>query len=185
MPRSERRFQFRRACSSSRSRMRNRRRSARETVMAQISAANAAKRLNPSAKPTCSRESWVRNARMASRARRARSRSGSAPGLYAPMRTRSSDGRRRPSDCVSARPARDAPAGHRRHQTADRVQHLNRRIPSLCRQGARQHHMPIQQRAHRVHQRVLLVVALHQHRIEGGNRSRAKLPGALDQLPAG
>ncbi len=41
--------------------------------------------------------------------------------------------------------------------------------------------MPVEQRAHRVHQRILLVVALHQHRIKRRNRARAELPGALHQ----
>ena len=55
------------------------------------------------------------------------------------------------------------------------------RIPALRRQRARQHHVAVEQRAHRIHQRILLIVALHQHGIKRGDRARAKLAGALHQ----
>ena len=70
-----------RHCSSSSSRMRSSRRSARETATAYTSPARAASRRTQSEKPTCSCASWVMNARIAPRARRARSSSGSEPAL--------------------------------------------------------------------------------------------------------
>jgi len=54
---------------------------ARRPRRGQISAASAARRRMQSGRLTCSRESWVTKARIAPRARRARSRSGSEPGL--------------------------------------------------------------------------------------------------------
>ena len=51
--------------------------------------------------------------------------------------------------------------GHRRHKPADGVEHFDRRVPALGRQGAGEHNVAVKQRTDGVHQRVLLVVALH------------------------
>src|ERR1700743_1240922 len=69
----------------------------------------------------------------------------------------------------------------RRHQTADRVQDLNRRIPALGRQIARQNDMAVEKGSGSIDNRVLLVIALHQNRVEGDNTSLLKLSLSLNQ----
>ena len=150
---------------------------ARETAMAQTSAARAASRRRQSAKRTCSRASWVRKARIASRARRARSRSGIRARL---VRSDAHQILRARIDRHQLAHQRGLLAvllsSHGGHQPADRVQHLDGRIPALGGQRARKHDMPVEQRAHRIHQRILLIVALHQHGIKRRDRAGAKLP---------
>src|SRR4030088_1310680 len=71
---------------------------------------------------------------------------------------------------------------HRRHQTTQGIQHIHRRIPSSRRHRPRQHHVPIQQRPHRIHHWILLIVSLHQHRVEGRNAPIPEVPRPLHQL---
>src|SRR5206468_2420115 len=74
------------------------------------------------------------------------------------------------------------PHRHRRHQTTQRIQHIHWRVPSSRSHRPRQHHVPIQQRPHRIHHRILLIVSLHQHRIESRNTPIPKVPRPLHQL---
>src|SRR5208337_3680985 len=48
-------------------------------------------------------------------------------------------------------------------------------------QGAGKNNVAIQQRTDRIDERVLLIVALHEHRVKGGDGAGAKLPGPLDE----
>ena len=45
-----------------------------------------------------------------------------------------------------------------------------------------EHDVAIEQRAYRIHQRILLVVAFHQQTVKRGDAAVAKMSGALDQL---
>ena len=49
------------------------------------------------------------------------------------------------------------------------------------RQTPVQHDVAIEQCAHRIHQRILLIVAFHQHGIESGDAALREMPGPLDQ----
>ena len=67
------------------------------------------------------------------------------------------------------------------HETAETVENVNRRIMSFGGQPAIENDVSIEQRTHRIDDRVLLVVPLHQHGIKGGDRTHPKLPRPLHQ----
>jgi len=66
-----------------------------------------------------------------------------------------------------------------------RLKESSQHLPAgtiLRRHRPRQHHVPIQQRPHRIHHRILLIVSLHQHRVEGRDASHSESSRPLHQL---
>ncbi len=67
------------------------------------------------------------------------------------------------------------------HDPAHRVQHVDGRIVVGGGQLARQHDVPVENRAGLVGHRLAHVVAFHQHGVERGDRAPLGLPGTLHQ----
>ena len=44
-----------------------------------------------------------------------------------------------------------------------------------------QYDVPIEQRPHRIHNRILLIVSFHEHSIESGDASLGKVPCTFDE----
>ena len=59
--------------------------------------------------------------------------------------------------------------GDTRHQTAQTLEHGDGRVVTPHGQVSVKNHMPVEQRPHRIGDRVLLIVAFHQNRVKGSN----------------
>src|ERR1700755_1163727 len=69
-----------------------------------------------------------------------------------------------------------------RHEAADRVEYMDRRIPAFRCQRPREHHMAIHEGTHSIHHWILLIVPLHQYGVKGGDTAAPKSPRALHQF---
>ena len=67
------------------------------------------------------------------------------------------------------------------HDAADAVEDRNRRVVALCGEAPIEHDVAVEQRASSVNQRIVFVVAFHEHGVEAGDGTGAEGTGALDQ----
>ncbi len=86
-----------------------------------------------------------------------------------------------PAETAIPLPCCDAPPSRSPHQAAQAIQNRNRWIVSSRREFAIQQHMAIEQRSHSIYQRILLIVAFHQHRIERSDASMAESTSPFHQ----
>lgn len=68
--------------------------------------------------------------------------------------------------------------GDRRRQAGDLMKYIDSEIVSLGRELARQDSMSVGNRANPVRDRLIEIVALHEHRKKPGDRASRKIPGA-------
>jgi hypothetical protein len=71
--------------------------------------------------------------------------------------------------------------GYGGHEPADGIEYGDGRIPALGSERAGENHVAVEKRAHGIDQRILLVVAFHQHGVEGGDGAAMEFAGALDE----
>ena len=67
-------------------------------------------------------------------------------------------------------------------EARDAGQHVDRRVVAGVREVAREHDVAVEDRAHRVGDRLVHVVAVDQHGVEAGDRAARRGAGALEQL---